>query len=102
MSKDPGEGIIFLCKRSGQGKGCYTSIKWKVGDRVFVDIKGTDVPAIIREIRDEGFYKIVKLRIAVYAPLMGKRIVSDDPREFGEEMLRPRPATRIHELGEKD
>ena len=91
---------IIICQRSGPGKGC--TMTWVSGDKVTAHIAYSgDIPAIVREVKMEGLSQKVRLTTAIDAPLLGKRIISNDKRWFDGENLKPRN-TIIPELGERD
>ncbi len=85
---------IVICQRTGRGKGCIMT--WAVGDRCSLN----NTPAAITKTKMEGLTQYVKIKMAVDAPLLGRRLVSDNPKWFDSESLKPR-GTIIPELGEK-
>ena len=86
---------MIICRRSGPGKGC--TMTWAPGDRCFLN----STAAIIRETKMEGLTQLVKIKMAVDAPLLGRRLISDHPKWLDGGLLKPR-GTIIPELGEYD
>lgn len=86
---------IIICQRSGKGKGC--TMTWAVGDRCSLN----NSPAIIRETKMEGLTQYVRIKMAIDAPLLGRRLLSDHPKWIDGGLLKPR-GTIIPEFGEHD
>lgn len=86
------EGVT-ICRRSGTGKG--DKITWAVGDRCFFN----EASAIITQVKSEKGTQYVKIRIAMDAPLLGRKLVSDHPKWLDGGLLKLR-GTIIPELGE--
>lgn len=93
--QEPEMGRMIICQRSGPGRGC--SMTWAPKDKCFLN--GT--PGIITETKMEGVAQLAKIKIAVDAPLLGRRLVSDHPKWIDSGLLKPR-GTIIPELGEKE
>jgi hypothetical protein len=84
---------MIVCQRTGQGKGC--TMTWAPGDRCFLN----STPAVITETKMEGLTQLARIKLAVDAPLLGRRLVSNHSKWFDGENLKPR-GTIIPELGE--
>src|SRR5438445_941556 len=82
---------ITIYRRYSNGRG-YT---WAPGDKCFL----SSTPAIIREVKMEGLSQLVRIRMAVEAPLLSRRLVSDHPKWIDGRLLKQR-GTIIPELGE--
>jgi hypothetical protein len=88
---------ITVCARTVKSKSNTT---WAKGDKVTCSIPWCgDVHGVVREVKTEGTSQKVRLRTSVHAPLLSKYIVSNDPRWFDVDCLKPRVNT-IAELGE--
>lgn len=86
---------IIICQRSGKGKGC--TMTWTVGDRCFLN----STPAVITQAKTEKGMQLVKIKLVMDAPLLGRRLVSDHPKWIDGGLLKPR-GTIIPEFGEKE
>ena len=85
------EGMV-ICRRYSNGK--YT---WAPGDKCFLN----STPAIVTQTKTEGLMQLVKIKLAVDAPLLGRRLISDHPKWLDGGLLKQR-GTIIPELGEHD
>jgi len=74
---------------------------WAVGDKVTCHIPHSgDLPAIVREVRMEGTVQQVRLIFSLWAPLLGKYLISHDKRWFDGDRLKVRVSV-VPELGEE-
>jgi hypothetical protein len=86
-------GRMIICQRSGPGKGC--TMTWAPGDRCSLN----STPAVITAAKMEGLKQFVRIRVAMDAPLLGRKLISDHPKWLDGTWLKPR-GTIIPEFGE--